>query len=491
MSWWEDAVVYQVYPRSFLDADGDGVGDLLGIERGLDHIAQLGANALWLSPVYPSPGADMGYDVADFCDIDPLFGDLEQFDRLLAAAHARGLKLLMDLVPCHTSVEHPWFLERPDVYVWADGRDGLPPNNWLATFGGAAWTQAANGRWYLHSFYPEQPDLNWRNPDVRQEMQEVVRFWVARGVDGFRLDALDRLLKDPLMRDDPPATEPFGLPLEGEFGRLDHVYSTNSPDIGLALSALREAAGNALLVGEVFLPAARVAPYLDHLDAAFAFELFHSPWDSEALGYAIAACAAAVGRGGGPGSAWAISNHDFPRVPTRVGAENVRAAAVLLLTLPGPAFIYQGEEIGQRDGPPGQRHYDRAGRDACRHPVQWQPDARTGGFTEGEPWLAPVDAPECNIADQTAQAGSMLELYRELIALRPLLTGAVSMLDADTGVVAYRRGEHVVAVNTTDRDLRAPAEGDLVLCTHAGHPAGDRLAAHSATVRADRLARSD
>ncbi len=343
MAWWDNAVIYQVYPRSFRDSNGDGVGDLAGIAAGLDHIRSLGADAIWLSPIYPSPLADFGYDVSDFKGVDPVYGTLDDFDRLVEAAHSRGLRLLMDLVPCHTSIEHPWFRERPEFYVWADG--DRPPNNWLATFGGPAWSRDdRTGRWYLHSFYPEQPDLDWRNPDVVAAMQDVVRFWLDRGVDGFRLDAIDRLVKDADLRDDPPASAPFGLPLPEEYARLEHLYSTNSPDIRHALAALREAAGDALLVGEVYLPAAQVTPYLEQLDAAFAFELFHAPWDAGALRAAIAAS--------GERAAWVLSNHDFPRLPDRFGRENVRAAAMLLLTLPGMVFVYQGEELGQGDGPP-------------------------------------------------------------------------------------------------------------------------------------------
>ena len=251
------------------------------------------------------------------------------------------------------------------------------------------------------------------------------------------------------MRDDPPAERPFGLPLPEEYGRLEHVHSTNSPDVGDAVAALRAAAGDAPLVGEVYLPAADRGPYLEHLDVAFAFELLHAPWEAGALRAAIEANA-------GGGAAWVLSNHDFPRVPTRVGERNARAAAVLLLTLPGPAFVYQGEELGQADAPgPGTR-YDRHGRDSCRHPVQWEPDPRTGGFTEGEPWLAPVDAPQRNVRDQTGDPGSMLELYRALIALRGELNGALEMVDAGDGVVAFRRGRHTVAVNTSATPARCP-----------------------------------
>src|SRR4051812_42092415 len=255
--WWRDAVVYQIYPRSFQDSDGDGVGDLRGIERRLDHLTHLGVDALWLSPIYPSPLADMGYDVSDYEGVDPGYGTLDDFDRLLAAAHDRGLKLLMDMVPCHTSIEHAWFRYHPERYIWSD-RDG-PANNWVAVFGGRAWSPDPHGRgWYLHSFYPEQPDLDWRNPEVVAGMRQALRFWLDRGVDGFRLDALQSLVKDAELRDDPPLTTPFGLPLRGEYAKLDHVHSTNSPDVGRALAALRDAAGDALLVGEVFLPADRL-----------------------------------------------------------------------------------------------------------------------------------------------------------------------------------------------------------------------------------------
>ena len=254
--WWQDAVVYQIYPRSFQDSDGDGVGDLRGIERRLDHLAYLGVDAFWLSPIYPSPLADFGYDVSNYTAVDPAFGTLGDLDALVAGAHERGLRVLLDLVPSHTSIEHPWFREHPDWYIWSPV-DG-PPNNWKAAFGGGAWSRdEQTGRWYLHTFYPEQPDLDWRNPEVVAAMQEVVRFWLRRGVDGFRVDAVNVLVKDAELRDDPPATGTFPLPLVGESAELEHVYSADRPEVVDALAAIREAAGDALLVGEVYLPAAR------------------------------------------------------------------------------------------------------------------------------------------------------------------------------------------------------------------------------------------
>src|ERR671937_2212612 len=270
--WWRDAVVYQIYPRSFQDSDGDGVGDLPGITHRLDHLVYLGVDALWLSPIYPSPLADFGYDVSDHTAVDPAYGTLEDFDALVRAAHELGLRVLLDLVPSHTSIEHPWFREHPDWYIWSPV-DG-PPNNWRAAFGGSAWSRDPHGRgWYLHTFYPEQPDLNWRNPEVVSAMQDVVRFWLARGVDGFRVDAVNVMVKDEELRDDPPATGRFPLPLLGENAEVDHVYSGNRPEVVEALAALREAARDDLLVGEVYLPTTEYPRYLEQLDLAFGFEL--------------------------------------------------------------------------------------------------------------------------------------------------------------------------------------------------------------------------
>jgi alpha-glucosidase len=479
-------VVYQVYPRSFQDSDGDGVGDLAGIRSRLDHLTWLGVDALWLSPIYPSPMADFGYDVADYEDVDPTFGDLAEFERLAEAAHERGLKLLMDLVPCHTSIEHPWFREHPDWYIWADR-----PNNWVAAFGGSAW-EPLDGRYYLHSFYPEQPDLNWRNPEVVAAMQDVLRFWLERGTDGYRIDAIDRLMKDPELRDDPPAAEPYGLPVSDEEAKLALSNSRNGPGTGAALAKMREAVGDAFMVGEVYLPSARWRPYSDHFDAVFAFELLLTSWDARMLNTAIRACAE-TGK-----AAWVMSNHDFGRLPTRFGRENARAAALMLLTLPGPAFLYQGDEIGQGDGPPGggpkqparpaaqgsASRYDRAGRDRFRHPMQW--DASPGaGFTTGEPWLPPVDQSERNVEAERDDPESMLTFVGELIALRGELGGEFELLRAADGVVGYRRGGHAVAVNTTADPRPAPVRGEPRLATAPGALQGDTLAPHAGVVVQD------
>jgi alpha-glucosidase len=458
-------VVYQIYPRSFQDSDGDGVGDLAGVRARLDHLQWLGVDALWLSPIYPSPLADFGYDVSDYEDVDPLFGDLDAFDALVSEARERGLDVLMDIVPCHTSIEHPWFREHPDWYIWRD-----EPNNWLSAFGGSAWAPRG-GRWYLHSFYPEQPDLDWRNPEVVAAMQDVLRFWLDRGAAGYRIDAIDRLLKDEQLRDEPPATEQFGLPVSEEAAKLAHVMAGNAPDTGAALAEIRAACGDAFLVGEVYLPATLWQPYTEHFDAVFAFELLHATWDAAALRAAIEATTRV------PGAAWALSNHDFGRLATRFGAENARSAALLLLTLPGPAFLYQGDEIGQGEGPPGTR-YDRAGRDRHRHPMQWDA-SRNGGFTSGTPWLPAVDPARRNVEDQRDDPGSTLSLVRELIAVRRELPEAFELVDAAEGVLAFRRGDWAVAINTTAERRPAPELGTPRIQTAPGALAGGLLAPHA------------
>jgi alpha-glucosidase len=425
-----------------------------------------------MSPIYPSPMHDFGYDVADYTAVDPVFGSLEDFDSLVASARARGLDVLLDLVPCHTSIEHPWFREHPDWYIWRD-----TPNNWLSAFGGSAWSPL-NGRYYLHSFYPEQPDLDWRNPEVVAAMQDVLRFWLARGAAGYRVDAIDRLMKDAQLRDDPPAVEPYGLPLSEEEAKLSLAHSRNAPDTGEALARIREAVGDRFMVGEVYLPATRWEPYSGAFDAVFAFELLHSDWNAESLRAAIEATTRQHG------AAWVLSNHDFGRLVTRFGAENARAAALLLLTLPGTAFLYQGDEIGQADGPAGENSYDRAGRDRFRHPMQWDGSPRAA-FSSAEPWLPLVNPEHVNVEAQRDDPRSTLTLVRELIRLRRSLTPDFRLLDAGSGVIAYARGERVIAINTTPNTARVPRARELVIETEPGAFEGDELAAHAAAITRD------
>jgi alpha-glucosidase len=454
-AWWRDAVVYQVYPRSFQDSDGDGLGDLPGVISRLDHLAWLGVDAVWLSPFYESPGADLGYDISGFCAVDPALGSMADVDELISRAHELGVRVLLDLVPSHTSIEHPWFRDHPERYVWAD--DG-PPNNWVSSFGGPAWSRdERSGRWYLHSFYPEQPDLDWSKPEVREAIAEVVRFWTARGVDGFRVDAIDRIAKDPGLRDDPPASGDFGLPLPNdEYAALDHVHSTDGPGLGVALAALREAAGDALLVGEVYLPSDRLGRYLEHLDLAFSFELLHAPRDPAVLARVIAGAHAA----GGP--AWMLSNHDFPRLAGRFGTRYAPALATMLLTLPGVAFVYQGDELGATDGEAADPPADRAGRDGYRTPMRWDASA-SGGFTQGTPWLPlSVDARR-NVESERRDPGSLLNLYRELIGLRDGLGEGLGDVRAEGGLLRYDRGAATVAVNLGDEAERFDPGGETLL----------------------------
>ena len=297
--WWKHGVVYQIYPRSFQDTNGDGVGDLKGISERLDYLAWLGVDAIWISPIYPSPMADFGYDVSDYCNIDPLFGSLEDFDRLVAAAHARKIKVILDFVPNHTSERHPWFLEsrasrvnpKRDWYIWRDGKpDGSPPNNWLSQFGGPAWTrEARTGQYYLHSFLPEQPDLNWRNPDVRTAMYDVLRFWLDRGVDGFRVDVIWLLIKDAALRDNPP--NPNYRPTEAGIHRFLQVYSADQPETHEVIAEMRSVLDHydeRVLIGEIYLPIERLVTYygqdLRGAQLPFNFQLLHTAWTAAAVG---------------------------------------------------------------------------------------------------------------------------------------------------------------------------------------------------------------
>ncbi|MDQ2825526.1 MAG: alpha-amylase family glycosyl hydrolase, partial [Actinomycetota bacterium] len=396
--WWQRAVLYQVYPRSFLDTDGDGIGDLEGLRRRLDHLRDLGVDGVWLSPIYRSPMADFGYDVSDHCDIDPVFGDLDGFDRLLADAHAVGLRVLLDWVPNHTSDRHPWFLDsrssrasaRRDWYVWRDGDgdggdEGGPPNNWIAAFGGRAWTwDDATRQWYLHLFLPEQPDLNWANPAVAEAMQGVLRFWLDRGVDGFRADVVHLIGKDERLPDQPP--ELAHLHLAGV-----HNHPAAHPLIQGIRRVLDGYPGERAMVGEVNLgSAALLAPYYgagDELHMVFNFSLLHSPWDASRWAALIAESESAL-TPAGAWPVWVLSNHDTPRHRSRYGGSEARArvAALVLLTLRGTPFLYAGEELGLLDAEiPAEAMVDPGGRDGCRAPVPW--DGTPGHGWAGDPWL--------------------------------------------------------------------------------------------------------
>ncbi len=476
--WWQEAVFYQIYPRSFADSDGDGIGDLEGLRRHLDHLQWLGVDALWLCPIYPSPMADFGYDVADYCDVDPLFGSLDDFDRLLADAHARDIRVLVDWVPNHTSDRHPWFVEsrssrqapKRDWYIWRDGpAEGVPPNNWKAAFGGNAWTwDEGTGQWYLHLFLPEQPDLNWRNPEVQEAMHGVLRFWLDRGVDGFRIDVVQGLGKDPHLADDPPGTV------------LPRSSFNDHPDAHPILRAIRRLVDSypqePVLVGEVYLlDTAQVVRYLgrgDELHLAFDFTSLYDPWEARAWRATLERVARELDPVGG-WPTWTLSNHDNVRHRTRYGGQEARAraAAVLLLGLRGTPFLYAGEELGLEDAHvPADRVVDPGGRDPCRAPLPWDPSPRHGWGAE--PWLPwPPEPGTRNAATQRAEPASILNLYRRLIAARraspALRHGDLRLLETPPTALAWAReagdDRRVVAVNFYDTPVTVDLEGRWVV----------------------------
>jgi alpha-glucosidase len=476
--WWRHGIFYQVYPRSFQDSDGDGVGDLKGIIARLPYLKSLGIDAVWLSPIFPSPMADFGYDISDYTGIDPLFGTMEDFDALANVAHDNGLKLILDLVPNHTSDQHPWFVEarssrdnpKRDWYVWRDPVvDGGPPNNWLSEFGGSAWQyDEATGQYYYHAFLAAQPDLNWRNPAVRQAIYDVMRFWLAKGVDGFRVDVIWHLIKDASFRDNPP--NPHYLNGRPPHERILTRYSTDQPEVHEVVAEMRrvtDAFDARVLIGEIYLPLRRlVAYYGNDLGGAhmpFNFALLSTLWSARSIERIIAEYEAALPAGAWPN--WVLGNHDRPRVASRVGPDQARVAAMLLLTLRGTPTLYYGDEIGMRQVviAPEQVRDPFAknvpgigvGRDGCRTPMQWDATA-CAGFSTARPWLPLADDHvQENVARLEADRGSILNLYKALIALRKqtpqLVRGTYRPIAAEGDVLLYRRecegGALVVALN--------------------------------------------
>jgi alpha-glucosidase len=522
--WWQTGVVYQIYPRSFADSTGDGVGDLPGIIEHLDHLAApdgLDVDALWLSPIYPSPGLDGGYDVADYAAVDPLFGSLEDFDRLVAEAHRRGIRVLLDLVLNHTSDRHPWFeasrasREGPhaDWYIWRDAagldRRGRPrpPNNWVSFFGGSAWTwDKTRGQFYLHTFLPQQPDLNWREPFVQEALFGMVRGWLRRGVDGFRLDVFNALLKSPTLASNPPARRTARRPWD----RQRHVHDKDQPDLLPLLEQFRaildEEPGH-MSVGELFMGDIGLAVALtraSHL--VFDFGLIEQPWSAAAFRRAIAEREARFG------DAWptvVLSNHDQSRHVSRflrslerhdeaTQDRLAKAAATMLLTLRGTPFLYYGEEIGVSDikvprerivDPPARRAsllFPWWNRDQCRAPMPWT-GGPGAGFTTGRPWLPlPAGYEHRNVAAQTTDRGSVLATYRELLRLRqahPALAVGTLQLEpsATADVLAYERAHAreraLVVINfaVRDRTWSAPAGSWSLAFSSAGRPSGEVL----------------
>jgi alpha-glucosidase len=500
--WWRDGIFYQIYPRSFQDSNGDGIGDIRGVIDRLPYLQAMGIDAIWLSPIFPSPMADFGYDIFDYVGVDPIFGTMADFDALLAAAHARGLKLILDLVPNHTSDQHPWFVEsrssrhnpKRDWYLWREpGADGTAPNNWLSEFGGSAWAYDTGTRqYYYHAFLAQQPDLNWRNPEVRRAICDVMRFWLRRGVDGFRVDVIWHLIKDDQFRDNPPNPN-------FRSGRPPHealmtLYSADRPEVLDVVAELRRVVDEfeaRVLIGEIYLPVDRLVAYygkdLSGAHLPFNFALLSAPWHARDIARLIDDYERALPAGAWPN--WVLGNHDRPRVASRVGQAQARVAAMLLLTLRGTPTMYYGDEIGMHQVAiaPGQVRdpFEKnlpgigVGRDGCRTPMQWDTSAN-GGFTTGVPWLPLAeDAVRVNVASLVVDRDSILELYRALIDLRnttpPLVAGGYVAVATAGDLLAYRReyqGEALLIMLNLGADpisIRSDAvahAGEILLSTH-------------------------
>jgi len=466
--WWQQGVLYQIYPRSFQDSNGDGVGDLRGILKRLPYLSDLGVDALWLSPIFPSPMADFGYDVADYVGVDPLFGSVADLDALIEGAHARNIKVLLDLVPNHTSDRHPWFIEsrssrdnpKRDWYIWRDPRpDGGPPTNWMSEFGGSAWEyDPQTGQCYYHAFLKQQPDLNWRNPAVRAAIYDMMRFWLRRGVDGFRVDVIWHLIKDDQFRDNPPNLDFH--PGQPPHRRLIPLYTADRPEVHSVISEMRRVIDEfdeRVLIGEIYLPIERLVTYygvdLSGAHLPFNFALLNAPWNARLIARLVDEYEAALPPGGWPN--WVLGNHDRPRIAGRIGREQIRVAAMLLLTLRGTPTVYYGEEIGMPQVPiPPERVQDPfeknvpgvgVGRDGCRTPMQWtsQPYA---GFSTTDPWLPLAsDWRHENVEDARGRQFHPQSLPPTDCAA-PLLAGA------DPGRLSSdRRGRRLVRVHSRRR----------------------------------------
>jgi alpha-glucosidase len=534
LPWWQQGVIYQVYPRSFKDSNGDGIGDLQGIIDKLGYLSWLGIDAMWISPFYPSPMADFGYDIMDYCDVDPLFGDLNMFDTLVEEAHRHNIKVIIDFVPNHTSDQHPWFSEsrqsrsdaRRDWYMWADAKaDGSPPNNWLSILGGSSakpgaiwkaeveqvppplvpagtswkWDEATQ-QYYLHSFLEQQPDLNWRNRAVRVAMFDVLRFWLERGVDGFRIDVANFILKDPLLRDNPPNMSRTVIhKSRGDYDSQLHIHDRGHPDVHGVLRELRSLLDGynghtpRVAIGElaVFTLEEWAGYYganLDELHIPFNFSFLGATWNAEAIRRIVDATEAIMPVGAWPN--YVLGNHDEPRVASRFGKRSARSALMLMLTLRGTPFLYYGDELGMRNVViPPERIQDPQeknvpglglGRDPSRTPMQWDASPSAGFCPpDVEPWLPLADDyQQVNVAVEREDPFSMLTFTRELLALRrsrsALNRGSYSALESGSqNCFAYLRNfddeRVVVALNTSDEPqlvrIAEDGEGRILLST--------------------------
>ncbi|MDQ1615189.1 MAG: alpha-glucosidase [Actinomycetota bacterium] len=525
--WWRDAVIYQVYIRSFADSNGDGLGDMAGIRSRLPYLHDLGVDAVWITPFYPSPMADGGYDVADYCDVEPMFGTLDDADALIRDAHDVGLRVIIDIVPNHSSDHHAWFRaalaagpgspER-QRYIFRAGRgpDGSrPPNDWESTFGGPAWQRVPDGEWYLHLFAPEQPDFNWENPQVVEEFQSILRFWLDRGVDGFRIDVANALKKDQSFPDVGHEVEQVLVPHEGPdhpFWDRDEVHEVYRGWRRVA----DEYAADRMFVAEAWVDSPeRLARYTrpDELQQAFNFSFVRAPWEAAAMRDTIDECIAAASRVGAP-TTWVLSNHDVTRHATRygrldstgggvsdearvsaatpideqLGVRRARAAALLMLGLPGSAYVYQGDELGLPEvvdlpeevlaDPIWERSgHTQRGRDGCRVPIPWTVRGPSHGFGSAGSWLPqPATWGSLSVEAESGSEGSMLELYRAALRRRrqePALgDGPLRWLDSRADVLLFERtaadGSVIVAVNFGSEPATLPPHGSILLASDVG-----------------------
>lgn len=495
--WWRGAVIYQIYPRSFADGNNDGVGDFKGITEKLDYVASLGVDGVWLSPFYKSPMADFGYDVSDYCDIDPLFGTMADFDAFLKGAHERGLKIIIDLVLSHTSNQHPWFVEsrsnrnntKADWYVWADPKeDGSPPNNWQSVFGGSSWQyETRRGQYYLHNFLKEQPDLNVRNPQVQEALLDAARFWLDKGVDGFRLDAVNFCIHDEKLRDNPPAPrhESESNFLFHPYSMQDHLFDKSQPETLDFLRRLRRLTnqyGARVMVGEIgektHKLSAQYTATPDLLHTAYSFALLDKPYSAQRFRDVILDFSSQPGDGW---PSWAFSNHDVMRTATRWGGERpdpaqVKMLIALLCCLPGMIFIYQGEELGLTEAdlsfenlkdPYGIYGWPEfKGRDGCRTPMPWDDKKPNAGFSETQPWLpVPDEHRKQAVCAQESDKNSILNFTRHFLGWRKqhqsLIKSEAEFIDHAEPVLVFRRGDVICGFNLKE----VPAPLALPACT--------------------------
>jgi len=464
--WWQKGIIYQVYPRSFQDSNGDGIGDLQGIINRLDYFEWLGIDAIWISPIYPSPMADFGYDISDYKDIHPIFGNMDDFDKLIKEVHERGLKLILDLVPNHTSEEHLWFKEsrssrtssKRDWYLWKDpSHDGGPPNNWLSVFGGSAWQWDENtSQYYYHAYLKEQPDLNWRNIEVQKAMFEVMHFWLDKGVDGFRVDVMWHMIKDEKWRNNP--ANPDHKEGMSPYNSLIPSYSVDQPEVHEVVAKMRSVVNkydDRVIIGEIYLPIHQLVTYYGmaqqgaHLP--FNFHLITLPWDAREIALAIDQYEGALPDQSWPN--WVLGNHDKPRIASRAGLEQIKVAAILLLTLRGTPTLYYGDEIGMQNvnittkeaQDPWEKNVPGIGlgRDPVRTPMQWD-NTENGGFSTGKPWLPlPENYKTVNVKKQQEDPSSTLSLYQRLISIRrkekALHVGSYVPIPQEGDLLAYIR----------------------------------------------------